>query len=252
MKDDKWSVDFPDDSEMTGEIQIILSKGLIKSKPFHEYLMEMYRQLGFRYLFRDATEVLFTVLVVSFAMVFGLFQVMDSGKDEGGLYSYLFTMSPILYMLIASIFLVNLRSRDTFVVEMTCKYHVYQLAAFRMLVFSILAVLLNLAYIMVLFMFYPNFNIAEAMLISVSSLSIFSTGYLYIIQKVKTRITSYAVMAGWLLVNAALAYFSKELYASVLSQVPFYVYISVIAVCLYLYARRLKYFITFRNVEGVM
>ena len=252
MKDDKWSVDYPDDSKMIGEIQAILSKGLIKPKPFHEHLMEMYRQLGFRYLFRDATEVLFTVLLVSFAMVFGLFQVMDSGKDEGGLYSYLFTMSPILYMLIAWIFLVNLRNRDTFAVEMTCKYHVYQLAAFRMLVFSILAVFLNLAYIMILFMFYQNFSIVEAMLISVSSLSLFSTGYLYIIQKVKLRVTSYAVMAGWLFVNAALAYFSKELYVAVLSQVPFYVYISVIAGCLYLYVRRLKYFITFRNVEGVM
>lgn len=252
MKDDKWSVDFPDDSEMDSEIQFIVNKGLVKPKPFYEYLFEMYRQLGFRYLFRDATEVLFTVLLVSFAMVFGLFQVMDSGKDEGGLYSYLFTVSPILYMLIASLFLVNLRSRDTFAVEMTCKYHVYQLAAFRMLVFSVLAVVLNLAYILILFLFYQTFNIVEAMLISVSSLSLFSTGYLYIIQKVKLRATSYAVMAGWLFVNAALAYFSKELYSSVLSQVPFYVYMSVIAGCLYLYVRRLKYFITFRNVEGVM
>jgi hypothetical protein len=252
LKDDRWTVDYPDESKMKSEIQFIVSNGLVKPKQFHEYLFEMYKQLGFRYLFRDATEVIFTLLFVSFAMVFGLFHVIDSGKDAGELYAYLFTMSPILYMLVASLFLVNLSSRDTFAVEMTCKYHVYQLAAFRMLVFSVLAVLLNIAYILILFMFYQNFNIMEALLISVSSLSVFSTGYLYIIQKVKLRVTTYAVMAGWLFVNAALAYFSTELYAYVLSQIPIYVYITVSLSCLYLYVRRLNYFITFRNVEGVM
>ncbi|WLR54570.1 hypothetical protein LC048_19410 [Mesobacillus subterraneus] len=252
LEDEKWTVDFPDDSELKSEIQFIVTKGLVKPKHFHEYLFEMYKQLGFRYLFRDATEIIFTLLLVSIAMMFSLAQVMESGKAANDLYAYLFTMAPILYMLIAALFLVNIRHSHTFAIEMTCKYHVYQLAAFRMLVFSIAAALLNIMYILLLFLFYQTFNLVEAMLISVSSLSIFSTGYLYIIQKVKLRVTTYAVMAGWLFVNAALAYFSKELYANVLSHIPFYVYISVIAGCLYLYVRRLNFFLTFRNVEGVI
>lgn len=252
LKDDRWTVDYPDESKMKSEISFIVSKGLVKPKRFHEYLFEMYRQLGFRYLFRDGTEIIFTLLLISFAMVFGLFHVVENGKNADGLYAYLFVMSPILYMLVAALFLVNLRSSDTFAVEMTCKYHVYQLAAFRMLVFSIVGILLNISYILMLYLVYQDFNVGEAMLISVSSLSIFSTGYLYIIQKVKLRVTTYAVMAGWLLVNASLAYFSNELYANLLSQIPFFVYITVIVGCLYLYIRRLQFFLTFRNVEGVM
>lgn len=252
MKDEKWTVDYPDEQTMNSEIQFIVSSGLVKPKKFHEYLLEMYRQLGFRYLFRDATEIIFTMLMASAAMVFGLFQVMEGAIEADKLYSYLFIMSPILYLLIAVLFLVNLRSRDTFALEMTCKYHVFQLAVFRMLVFSILAILLNIASILILFLFYQSFSIVEALLISISSLGIFSTVFLYIIQKVKSRVAGYAAVAGWVLANVALFYFNSELYDAVLSQIPVYVYVAVSAGCLVLYVRRLKFFITLRNVEEVM
>jgi len=252
LKDDKWMVNYPDEQTMNSQIQFIVSNGLAKPKPFHEHLLDMYKQLGFRNLFRDATEIIFTMIMAMAAIVYGLFHLVEGGIEMGRLYSYLFIMSPILYMVIAVLFFVNLRSRDTFAVEMTCKYHVFQLAAFRMLVFSIVAIMLNVACILTLFMFYQNFNAVEAMLISISSLSVFATFYLYIIQKVKSRAASYATMAGWLLANVALAYANNELYLSVLSQIPMYVYIAVSVGCLMLYVRRLKYFITFRNVEGVM
>jgi hypothetical protein len=252
LKDERWTVDYPDEQTMKSEIQFIVSSGLVKPKKFHEYLLEMYRQLGFRYLFRDATEIIFTMLIASAAMVFGLFQVMEGAMEADRLYSYLFIMSPILYMLVAVLFLVNLRSRDTFAVEMTCKYHVFQLAAFRMLVFSILAILLNIASILILFLFYQSFSIVEAVLISISSLGVFSTMFLYIIQKVKSRVAGYAAVAGWVLANVALAYFNSELYDAVLSQIPVYVYIAVSVGCLVLYVRRLKVFITLRNVEEVL
>ncbi|MFC7370752.1 hypothetical protein ACFQPF_03590 [Fictibacillus iocasae] len=252
MRDDKWTVDYPDEAMRKSEIAFIVSKGLIKPKAFHEHLVEMYKHLGFRYVFRDATEIIFTMLLASIVMVFTLFNVLNGGMDVSGLYSYLFILSPILYMLIAALCLVKPGNRDTFAVEMTCKYHAYQLAAFRMLVFSILAALLNISYILILHVCYQTFNMGEAVLISISSLSVFSTSYLYIIQKVKKLATSYVPMAGWLLINLGLAYFSNDLYANVLSQIPFYVYIAVSAGCLYLYVRRLKYFLTFRNVEGVL
>jgi len=252
LKDDNWMVDYPDEQTMNSQIQFIVANGLVKEKPFHEHLLEMYKQLGFRYLFRDGAEIIFTMIMALAAIVFGLFHVIEGGMQVDRLYSYLFIMSPILYMLVAVLFLVNLRSRDTFAVEMTCKYHVFQLAAFRMLVFSIVAIMLNVASILTLFLIYQNFNVMEAMLISISSLSVFATFFLYIIQKVKSRLASYAGMAGWLLANAALAYGNTELYQSVLSQIPMYVYISVSVGCLMLYVRRLKYFITLRNVEGVM
>lgn len=252
MKDEKWTVDYPDEQTMKSEIQFIVSSGLVKPKRFHEYLLEMYRQLGFRYLFRDATEIIFTMLMASAVMVFGLFHVMDGAMEADRLYSYLFVMSPILYMLVAVLFLVNLRSRDTFAVEMTCKYHVFQLAAFRMLVFSVLAILLNIASILILFLFYQSFSIVEALLISISSLGVFSTAFLYIIQKVKSRVADYAAVAGWVLANGALAYFSGEWYLAALSQVPVYVYIVVSVACLFLYVQRLKFFITLRNVEEVL
>jgi len=125
VKKEKWTIDIPDEKTIKSQIDLIVTRGISKPKAFHAYLSEMYQQLGFRYLFRDATEILFVILLTFSVFVFGIFPIAESKVQIGTLYSYLFVLSPILYMLIASIFVVNVYKRDTFEVEMTCKYHVF-------------------------------------------------------------------------------------------------------------------------------
>lgn len=252
MKKEKLTIDYPDEQTIKSQIELIISKGVTKPKSFPKYLREMYQQLGFRYLFRDATELIFVVLLAVSVFLFGAFQAIENEMQVSKMYSFIFILSPILYILIATLFLVNVSRKSTFEVEMTCKYHVFQLAAFRMLVFSIVSVLINICLIIFLSMIIHTFKLFEALLISISSLSVFATIYLYVLQKFKSRFASYVMIAGWLMINFIPAVYSLEFYTFVLSQIPIYLYVVVSLGCLFVYLFRLKKFITFRNIEGVL
>jgi hypothetical protein len=165
-------------------------------------------------------------------------------------YSLIFILSPVLYFVIGTVFLV--RKNNTFEVEMTCKYHVFQLAAFRMLAFSIIAMLANILLVVVVFLSFQAINIMEALMISISSLSIFSTLYLYAIQKLRNRFTSLIVMTSWLLINLLPVFLSQDIYSLLLSKVPALVYLVVVTASLTFYMNSLKKLIAFRNVEGVL
>ncbi|MBY6037275.1 hypothetical protein KUV80_11445 [Fictibacillus nanhaiensis] len=251
MEKQNFFVDYPEEHQVDHHIHSIVSAGLSKPKTFIQFLNEMYQQLGFRYLFRDATELIFVVCLALGVLIYGLFSLDSSVKTED-IYSFIFTLSPVLYFTVASLFLVNALTNDTFAVEMTCKYHVFQLAAFRMLMFSVISLILNSFLILVVFILLQSINLLEAMILSFSSLSVFSVLYLYVLQHVKGRYSTYAVMAGWLLVNFLPAFFKQDVYSAFLSHVPLYVYVTVCAASLALYFNRLKKLIAFRDAEGVL
>ncbi|MDM5314796.1 hypothetical protein QUF49_02255 [Fictibacillus sp. b24] len=251
MDKHKFYVDYPEEREIKNHVQFIVSAGLTKPKSFLQSLSEMYQQLGFRYLFRDATEILFTVSLALCVLIYGIFS-LDSSIQTDDIYSFIFTLSPVLYFIVASLFLVNALTKNTFAVEMTCKYHVFQLAAFRMLIFSVIALILNSLLIVVVSLLFQSINVLEALLLSSSSLSVFSVLYLYVLQRVKGRYSTYAMMAGWLLVNLLPAFFSQDVYSVFLSHVPVYVYAVVCAASLVLYVNSLKKLIAFRHAEGVL
>ncbi len=209
----------------------------------------MYQQLGFRYLFRDATEILFVVFLALCVFLYGILS-LDSSIKTNDIYFFIFTLSPVIYFTVASLFLIIALTKNTFAVEMTCKYHVFQLAAFRMLIFSVLALILNSFLILIVSLLFQSISVLQALLLSCSSLSIFSVLYLYVLQHIKGRYSTYALMASWLLVNFIPALLSQDVYAAFLSHVPSYVYMVVCAVSLALYVNSLKKLIAFR--EGVL
>ncbi|MED1865766.1 hypothetical protein P4V41_20095 [Fictibacillus nanhaiensis] len=251
MEKQKFIIDHPTDPERENQISYIVSVGLTKPKSFLSYLLEMYQQLGFRYLFRDATEIVFTLFLAVAVMLYGIFS-LKSSFDTQDLYSFIFTLSPIFYFTISSLFLVRALMKDTFSVEMTCKYHVFQLAAFRMLIFSLLAMVLNIVLIIVLSFLFQSLQVIEALLLSCSSLSIFSVLYLYVLRHARGPYSTYILMASWLLINIVPALLSKNIYAMFLSHIPAYVYAIVLIISIVLYVKTLKKLIAFRGAEGVL
>ncbi|WP_416729875.1 hypothetical protein [Fictibacillus sp. JL2B1089] len=251
MEKQKFHIEYPTDAERENQLSYIVSVGLTKPKSFLSYLLEMYQQLGFRYLFRDATEILFTTCLALALLLYCIFS-MKSSINTQDLYSFIFTLSPIFFFALSSLFLVRALMKDTFSVEMTCKYHVFQLAAFRMLIFSLLTMLMNIALIIVLSFLFQSIQILDALLLSCSSLSIFSVLYLYALRHAKGPYATYVMMTSWLIVNFLPAILNQNMYSMFLSHVPAYVYGGVLIISILLYVKTLKKLIAFRGAEGVL
>ncbi|MDZ5471424.1 hypothetical protein SM124_06650 [Bacillus sp. 31A1R] len=253
MQKEKLPIDFPDDLTIQNQIQLIVAKGVKPVESFPTYLMNMYKQLGFKYLFRDVTEILFFLLLATVVLLFTGLQGFDQRElIEGSAYTYIFIFSPIVYFSMAFLFFINLRNKSTFEVEMVCKYNLYQLAAFRMLVFSVVSVLINTVVLSFMFAVHPDLNIINALMISITSLSISATLFLYVFMKSRSQVKRIAVMIGWVGINIMLSIFSGPFYTIVLSHIPFIVHLMIILTCGYFYMKNLKNLIFYRDPEGVL
>lgn len=253
MKDDKLFIDMPDDITIKAEIETIISLGLREEKTFYSHLKNLYKQIGIRFLFKDLTELIFAIFLISSILFFPL---MDSSfyenTKQGGIYAYLFTTSPLLYMILSLYSFFKAKQDKTYEIEMTCKYDMYQVVAFRMLIFSIICILFNLAFVYVVVAIYEQISFLRAFMISVTSLFLFSTIFLSVTFNISTGITKYFIMPGWLLFNFALWIFDKEFYIKLLAGISVYVYLAVTIVAIYVYINKLKRLSGFKSIQGVI
>ena len=198
-------VNMPTEKEIKSEIDFIVTQGLGKRESFYSYLKSMYKQIGIRYLFRDGLEIAFIILLVS-SILFSVIKDRNIYflENINAIYAYLFTVSPILYLSMSILNLIVAKQNKTYEVEMTCKYNIYQISAFRMLVFSIICILFNSFFIYIVAYLYENIDYLRALIISIASLFLFSTIFLFAITKVKNRSIKYFITLGWIGFNLAL------------------------------------------------
>ena len=252
----RWNdmrIDMPDEKTIKEEINSIVSKGLEPKESFYSYLKNMYKQIGIRYLFRDGLEILFTILLVfsilSFAIIDG--NIYDV-QSVDGIYVYLFIASPILYLIMSVLHFVDVIQNKTYQIEMTCKYNIYQISAFRMFCFSIICILFNFIFVYMIAYKYTEINFLKAFTISIASLFIFSVVFLFIMMKFKYKFTKYFIVIGWIVINLALCIFSIKFYSDLLNNISIYTWCAVIIGSLFIYIKNIKKLISFRNIEGVI
>lgn len=243
-------IDMPSEKEIRAEIDNIVVEGIGKRESFYSYLKNMYRQIGVKHLFRDGIEIIFIILLVSYI----LFSVVTNSYMEKieEVYACLFTISPILYLSMSILSFVNAKQNKTYEVEMTCKYNIYQISAFRMLVFSILCILFNFFFVYIMVYYYENIDYLKAFIISVASLFLFSTIFLFAITKIKNISTKYFTVLGWIVFNLVLYIFKVEFYIQLLNSISIYTWLIVAMSSTVVYIKNLKTLIIFRNMEGMI
>jgi len=246
-------VNMPTEQEIKAEIDVIVTQGLGKRESFYSYLKNMYRQIGIRYLFRDGLEIIFTMLLVA-SILFSVIKDRNIYFSENikAIYAYLFTVSPILYLSMSVLNFIIAKQNKTYEVEMTCKYNIYQISAFRMLVFSVICILFNSFFVYMATCFYENINYLKAFVISIASLFLFSTIFLFTITKVRNRTIKYFTVLGWIGVNLVLFILKVDFYIQLLDKVSIYTWIIVAISSLIIYVKNLKTLIVFRNIEGMI
>ncbi len=246
-------IDMPDEKTIVKEIDIILSKGLEPKVSFYSYLKNMYRQIGIKYLFRDGLEIIFIILLAFSIFTFVIIEgnIYDIQKAEG-IYACLFIVSPILYLIMSVLHFVDAKQNKTYEIEMTCKYNIYQISAFRMLSFSIICILFNFIFVYIIAYKYTEINFIKAFIISITSLFMFSVVFLFTMMKFKSKVIKHTIVIAWIIGNLALYISNINFYVNLLNNISLYMWCAVTIVSLFIYLINLKKLISFSNPEEVI
>ena len=234
----KFDIDMPNDLEIKNEVNFILDKVLEKEENFYSYIKNMYKKIGFRNLFHDKAELIFIgVLLLSIFLLEILEIKRNSMISKERVYTFIFIISP-LYYLITNIFsFINMKDNNTYEMEMVCKYNLYQVSALRMLVFSIISIFLSLTVILGL---YNKIDILRGLMISITSIFLFSSLFLYSTVKLKSEIATYLVIGFWIIANLILFRLSSNEYFEFLQTMPMVVYILVAVSALFIYIKNIQ------------
>ncbi|KAA0546896.1 hypothetical protein FZW96_12945 [Bacillus sp. BGMRC 2118] len=248
---EEWDgIPFPDEDTIQKEIQFIISTGMVKSTKFWPFLFNMYRQVGIRHIFHDLSEILFSAFISVIVLgalgvqLFGLLPV-----HSVNLYTIIFIGSPVTYAVLVFLFFIRKKESPNFEVEMTCKYNFHQLSAFRMLVFSLFSLVVNVV-LLYMISLQLDMNLLYSFLLSSTSLFLFAVSFLYVELQMKDGIKRGVAMIGWVLANLILLFGSNEFYYYLLQHVPFYVLAMIMIVSIYLYVNHLKKLLVSPNRKG--
>lgn len=250
MDKEKFTILLPDERVIQSQIDQIISSSIEEKTTFPTYLKSMVQQVGMRHLFLDRWAlgfILFTVITL-----LGSFLLIQAPVETERIYAFVFIMSPILFLLFSIYTYVNKAQQATYEVEMTCKYNVYQVIAFRMLAFSLVSIVLNTLTIAWMSLIYEDMQFIRALMISITALFIFSVLFLYALMKKRSTVVVIATICGWALGNLFLQTADSKLYGDILLQIPLFVYAIVLLGCLYMYMSYVKKLIYFKQSEGVL
>ncbi|MGD6876299.1 hypothetical protein [Bacillus infantis] len=241
MQNDKdWQI--PELKISEEEITSIVQKGNIRKESFITLIKGMYRRIGFRFLMKDWLEMLLAAGMLAMLMI-GITATASEGEAAGGgtsFYSLIMIVSPLLYAFLAFLPYLKSRASGTYELEMVCKYNLHQLAAFRMLIFSVFCFLLNSIWVLALAVRFAAVEFVQGLLISTASLLIFSVLFLYVLSFFKTNMARAAALVIWIAGNIILVILNNSIYMGLLISVPWYLYGAVIVLFFYLYMKKLK------------
>ncbi len=243
---EKFEIDIPDEFEIKNQISIILDKGLQRQESFYSYIKNMYKNIGVRNLFHDLSEMIFiAVLVIS---ILGFLYVrtyaIDVNKIEE-IYAMIFTVSPLYYLVTNLFSFINLKENNTYEVEMVCKYNVFQLASLRMLVFSVISVFINILFVASL---YKHIDILRGIMISITSVFLFSSILLYGVVKVKSKYMRYVVIIGWIFINVLFVNIDLNGYTNILQNVPIVIYGLILVISMYSYIKNIQILSRYKKI----
>ena len=229
-------IEYPAPDEQRAAIRQITKAGLKDRRFLFSDFWEMYRSLGLRVIFHDMSDVVFlSAMVVFFAFYLLLksFQADFLGRND--VYVVLFTVAPTLYLVLCLLGFWKERMSDTYDLKMSCKFTVYHLTAFRMLLFSCVCILANLALVSV---FYAAGFVADfwqTFLVTASSLFLFSVLLNWSLFRGRGLAAPTATAGVWLPANLLIHLLFRDGYERFLLTMPLclHIVVTIVLACLY-------------------
>ncbi len=172
-------IPIPTTNEKIAEIEFILNQGLSRKKGFCLEIKRILQTLGIKGVFYGVFDASFLAITIILILSCVLIQA-----PIRFLYTGLFLISPLSYMLLYSLVLWKEKLTGTWELKMTCLLTIRHLTAVRMLVFGAIGILTNTA--VLTFLYYrsatplPFFQLLG---ISFSSLFLFAVVTLWTMRR---------------------------------------------------------------------
>ncbi len=239
-------IDYPSKEEIEIQIHDIIEYGLPAKRSSFHTVLALYKELGFRVIFQGMANVIFVSVMMFFLITAAAFPIFYTHRI--GLYGWVFMFSPLLYQILCLLSIWKEKQTNTYDIKMVCRYTVHHLSALRMLVFSCMAILANLAVVFTLHQEFSITLILQLLLASVSSLFLYAVISIALIIRSRRISHSYLLIPAWVLFHVFLLYKGGRIYQAFVEYVPVAVHCMVGIALVILYLRYLGIMLT-RKME---
>lgn len=221
----------PSQNEKDLAIEKILSNGLSKPKKLWRYLWDIYRALGFRYIFLDTVNamIMTTTVTIGFALLYPF-------SFEKHLNATLFAMAPVFFISIVLFTETIERSRGLYEIKMTCKYTIQQVTAFRVLCFSLMSAAFSILINLYFSRLQDTYDFFRAFSLSLCDLFLCSFLTIFIMRRFKWKWMHFSVILLWISIGFVPTWIFGEQWELFLSQIPVSIatFFAIIACVLFL------------------
>lgn len=249
MDKEKWSIPYPSDEEINKHVALIVKQGLPKKQNFLVSIVEMKRQIGWQYIFINRGEALFSGCLMLIVLVYAFLVSNESAVQVSGFYGMLFILSPLAFLSLMAYGYYQKKLSHTFELEMTMKYTVFQLLAIRMLVFSSIAIFINMTFVLIVSL-KVDFDVLHGILLSMTGLFVFSAGLLLVLRSGNFIKQSVFFIAAWVLVNVSLFILLGNQYGAILNGLPSIAYGIILMISFWVYMISLKHVFNRKQEEA--
>lgn len=234
---------YPEKKQIDESVKYICEEALPQKKNIIIFLKDMTKNLGIKNIFFGMWDVILTTIFISVIIDIALvFTIISSAFTEEKILAIFFSISPIIFMLMFILMYIKEKSNDAYVVKMSCKYTVNYLIAYRMFTISLLSVVFNLTYIILLCNKF-SIPILNALSVSFSSLFIFSIIMISVVSKCNSIFSTITVSILWLIINGGLTCTVLSVYGIILKSIPVLVWFLIFIVCAFVYVNKLTSFV---------
>lgn len=243
------NIPYPSEEEIQKQIALIVNKSLPTKKSIIAELQGFYSQVGWRHLLPNRNEWIFTSITLLSILLFIWLSTSNQVKTTPSYFALLFMLSPFVFASTSYFSFYDKKKNQTYELEMTTKYTVFQLIGLRMLLFSALAIGCNTSLSLWL-SHLLNFEFLRIWLLSLSGLFVFATGLLAVLRtgQVARKMIGYVI--SWFLSNSCLMIFADTYYLGILVQLPMVIYVCLVVVLIGLFCMMFKK-MYLRKQEGV-
>ncbi|MHC0039550.1 hypothetical protein [Pseudoneobacillus sp. C159] len=253
MNREKLHIPMPDNETIQKEIQTIIRLGVKPKESFLSVLLRLYKEVGFHYLFTNPRDGVFITMSIMAVLIYLLTMIAEPYQfNEANIYGFVFISSPLLFIALSLYDLLEKRQRATIEVEMTAKHNLYQVAAFRMLHFSIITILVNTICMLSLVWRYDTFDFFRTFMISTTALFLFSVLFLFVFVKRKSVGVALMVGVSWVGCNIAFSIINHQVYTDFLMTMPMVVYGMVLLSSMVVFYHYLSKLIQMKPIGGVL
>lgn len=227
MTEDNWNIPYPDNQEIERQAALIVRKAIPAKPSFFIVMKGIKNQVGWQYLFPNRSETVFASLLLAATICCICLMISADQSISPSLYGYVFLASPISLLLLTAYAFYEKWEKQTFELEMTMKTTIFQVIAVRFLVFSGIALLINMTAALAMAL---NFDVEflRVWIISLTGLFGFSSGLLWFIARGNVWRQTIIFSLSWLSINSAWLITMNDAYLRIVFHLPLMVYIGIL------------------------